>query len=262
MEKKLIQTPHIVAFLDFLGASEKMRDPAKNDKFLQMVNAVYTLSLSISGKIKKYDNIKNEIKVKIFSDNIVIAKEIEQIDNCKDIFESYQDIEQFSLIIYTAGMMTGNFIRGAISIGDLYMNDIFVYGEGLLKAHDGESKIANYPRIIIDKEIFVMSQIDMWQTFTPPDKKNIILRDMDGELYLNPFYGLNKIANGKKTEIIKKLNTVHSYIIKEYKDLFSKNKKNVFPKLYWLAEKFNDYCIVNKHSHRINLDQLTLEDEQ
>ena len=63
MEKKLIQTPHIVAFLDFLGASEKMRDPAKNDKFLQMVNAVYTLSLSISGKIKKYDNIKNEIKV-------------------------------------------------------------------------------------------------------------------------------------------------------------------------------------------------------
>ena len=36
----------------------------------------------------------------------------------------------------------------------------------------------------------------------------------------------------------------------------------VFPKLFLLAEKFNDYCIVNKHSHRINLDQLTLEDEQ
>ena len=50
--------------------------------------------------------------------------------------------------------------------------------------------------------------------------------------------------------------------IKFLKDLFSKNKKNVFPKLHWLAEKFNDYCIVNKHSHRINLDQLTLEDEQ
>ena len=37
----LKQTPHIVAFLDFLGASEKMRDPAKNDKFLQDINAIY-----------------------------------------------------------------------------------------------------------------------------------------------------------------------------------------------------------------------------
>ena len=30
----LKQTPHIVAFLDFLGATEKMNNPAKNDKFL------------------------------------------------------------------------------------------------------------------------------------------------------------------------------------------------------------------------------------
>ena len=255
--EQLKQTPHIVAFLDFLGASEKMRDPVKSNKFLQIVNAVYSLALSICDKIDENSNEKP--KIKIFSDNIVVAKEIKQPDNPKNIFKTYQDVEQFSLMIYTAGMTTGNFIRGAISIGELCCNDVFVYGEGLLKSYNGESKNANYPRIIVDKDIFVKSCVDIWSTFNPPDEENIVLRDMDGELFLNPFYGIPKIAKDKESDVDKRLSFVGTHIVKEYKDMFAKNKKSVFPKYHWLANQFNEYCRANNHPFSINLDKLTFE---
>ena len=57
----LKQTPHIVAFLDFLGASEKMRDPAKNDKFLQAINAVYSRAKYIINRTEV--NRKNKLKI-------------------------------------------------------------------------------------------------------------------------------------------------------------------------------------------------------
>ena len=247
----LKQTPHILAFLDFLGASEKMRAPAKNDKFLQDINAIYQ-----HAKISK--DVNPQLKIKIFSDNIVIAEEIPNLDNQNSVIDIYWSVENFSLMLYTAAMVTGNLIRGYISIGNLYIDDIFVYGEALLNAHDGESKIANYPRIVVDKRIFANAQMDdMWKNFNPPDKDNIILRDMDGELYLNPFWGIPKVSEHNKKKEEQFFAHVAKMIIKEYKELFSKSKKSVFPKYHWLANQFNEYCRANNHSFLINLDKLT-----
>lgn len=246
----LKQTPHIVAFLDFLGASEKMRDPVKNDKFLQEINSVY-----MRAKISK--NVNPQLKIKIFSDNIVVAEEIPYPNNPDSVADTYWSVENFSSMLYTAAMVTGNFMRGAISTGLLYIDDTLVYGEALLNAHDGESKIANYPRIVIDKTIFVYAGINLWKTFNPPDKENMILRDMDGELYLNPFWGIPKVAEHNRKKEEEFLKHVVKTIVKEYKELFHKNKKSVFPKYHWLAEQFNEYCIANKHPFEINLDGLT-----
>ena len=249
----LKQTPHIVAFLDFLGASEKMRDPVKNDKFLQEINSVY-----MRAKISK--DINPQLKIKIFSDNIVVAEEIPYPNNPDSVADTYWSVENFSSMLYTAAMVTGNFMRGAISTGLLYIDDTLVYGEALLNAHDGESKIANYPRIVIDKTIFVNAKMDdMWKTFNPPDKENMILRDMDGELYLNPFWGIPKVSEHNRKREEQFLAYVAETIIKEYKELFSKSKKTVFPKYHWLANQFNEYCHANNHPFLINLDKLTLE---
>lgn len=260
-KETLKQTPHIVAFLDFLGTSEKMRNPAKNDKFLQAINAVYAQAKYILEKTE--ENRNNKLKIKIFSDNIVIAQAIENPEDPKNVFSTYLDVEQFSLMLYSAAMLTGNLMRGAISTGLLYIDDTLVYGEALLNAYDGESKIANYPRIVIDKSIFVKAKMDdMWKTFNPPDKENMILRDMDGELYLNPFWGIPKVSEHNRKREEQFLAHVAKTIIKEYKELFHKSKKSVFPKYHWLANQFNEYCIANKHPFLINLDKLTLEGEK
>ena len=254
--EQLKQTPHIVAFLDFLGASEKMRDPAKNDKFLQDICTVYNFAKHILKETEK--NRKNKLEIKIFSDNILVAKKIEDSNAHHSVFDAYIDVEQFSLILYMNAMLTGNFMRGKISIGQLYVDDTLVYGQALIDAHDGEAKIANYPRIIVDKEILVRSGKNICDTFHPHDEEKIILRDMDGELYLSPFWGTPKIAEDKRKQEESLLYSVGTAIVNEYKEIFAKDRKAIFPKYHWLANQFNVYCHVNNYPFLINLDKLTL----
>ncbi len=253
-QKKLIQTPHIVAFLDFLGASEKMRDPAKNDSFLQAINAVYARAKYILEKTEV--NRNNKLKIKIFSDNIVIAQEIENPEDPKNVFSTYLDVEQFSLMLYSAAMLTGNLMRGAISIGKLYIDETLVYGQALLDAHNGESQIANYPRIIVDKDIFVYSHTNIWDSFCHPDEAKLLCRDIDGVLFLNPFWGIPKMAENDPIKAQKLLEYIRNFILKEYNDLFGKNNKKVMPKYHWLANQFNLYAYENKYDLLLNLDKV------
>lgn len=257
----LKQTPHIVAFLDFLGASEKMRDPAKNDSFLQAIKAVYTRAIEIL-KITERDQ-ENKLKIKIFSDNVFIGKEIKNPDNSDDIIDAYFDVEQFSFMLYTAAMISGNFMRGAISIGQLYMDDIFVYGEALLNAYKIEEKIACYPRIVIDKSISLTWRQTAQNPASVPadDEDKIHLLDMDGELFLSPFSGLTKVAKNERENEEYLLKDIRQTIIAEYKDLFAQKKQEIFPKYHWLTNKFNEYCQSNAFHFQIDLDKLTLEGE-
>lgn len=53
----------------------------------------------------------------------------------------------------TVSDSVGWLLRGGISIGQLFIDDVMVWGDALLKAYYLEDKIANYPRIIIDKNV-------------------------------------------------------------------------------------------------------------
>ena len=254
MGKKLKQTPYIVAFLDFLGASEKMEMSGESDVFLQQIYRIYNIAIGELKLVKKIGLL--DLDVKIFSDNILVVQKIRNRDNP---IPEFVEVQSFCRLFQSYAFEQGLLVRGAISTGLLYIDDTLVYGEALLNAHDGESKIANYPRIVIDKTIFVNAKMDdMWKTFNPPDKENMILRDMDGELYLNPFWGIPKVSDHNRKREEQFLAHVAKTIIKEYKELFHKDKKSVFPKYHWLAEQFNEYCIANKHHFEINLDGLTL----
>ena len=52
----LKQTPHIVAFLDFLGATAKMRSSEANDKFLQEIYTVYNFANQVLEQTEKSNN--------------------------------------------------------------------------------------------------------------------------------------------------------------------------------------------------------------
>jgi len=72
----------------------------------------------------------------------------------------------------------GWLLRGGISIGKLFIDDVMVWGEALLKSYYLEDKVANYPRIIIDKR--VIGEINK-------DSQLIeyIRKDFDGLYFLN-----------------------------------------------------------------------------
>ena len=254
--KMLKQTPHIVAFLDFLGATEKMKSPEQNDIFLQEINYVYAFAKRILQRTQ--DSRSNKLKIKIFSDNIVIAEEIKDQQN---IIKAFVDIEQFSLLLYTNALLNRNIMRGAISIGQLYMDDTFVYGEALLNAYNCESKIATYPRIIVDKNVFACASEETPEFLKTSEVEGIIKTDTDGEFFLNPFWGIPQLAENNKNEIKQVLIKISSYILKEYERQLSKNKRSTLPKYHWLANQFNLYSHENKFDLLLNLDKIVVGGE-
>ena len=88
---------------------------------------------------------KDRYALKAFTDNIVIAWPI--IDDAEvELGSAFSKVAWFQFKM----ALEGFFIRGAISIGETYVDDIVVFGDALTQAHTGESRRARDPRIIFD----------------------------------------------------------------------------------------------------------------
>ncbi len=125
-------------------------------------------------------------KIKIFTDNMVVAYPIKG-DGEKELDEILENVAEYQFKLSLEGL----FVRGGISMGDFYINEDIVFGPALLDAHNTESKIACYPRIILDNNTVSKVQTYMNHYDVAP-QKNKILIDNDGNWFLNY---LNTIFN-------------------------------------------------------------------
>ena len=254
MTKKLIQTPHIVAHIDFLGASKKMLTPGESNDFLQKINCIYSTVLQ-----KKNLSIQcglSNLKVRIFSDNIVIAKKIRASQYPLNEFIS---VQAFAQMLQAYAFSQGELVRGAITKGDFFINDTFVYGEALCKAYRMETNFAKYPRIIIDPCIFPNGILPYISTGVHGTRMNLIIRDKDGMYYLNIFNFMEKyFSQDEFKEILPKIKEA---IVHGYSDSFNANEA-VLSKYIWLAEKFNEfYDACNLQEHKILMSILEVSHE-
>lgn len=89
-----------------------------------------------------------------FSDSII---RIRPIDSKKNEEGRYGALFHELLDI---GMMQGDlannniYIRGGITLGEISYESGNIFGPGFIRAYDLESKLANYPRIVVDRRIF------------------------------------------------------------------------------------------------------------
>ena len=124
--------------------------PEEQAKFLSEINDI------VQDCYKKEDEQRkgnSPIKVKVFSDNIIFAIKVLSSSN----YKNNKNVERLCSI---ASRMQEMFLkrhnilfRGCITRGQLYINDQFVFGQGIIDAYLLENNIALYPRIIIDKKI-------------------------------------------------------------------------------------------------------------
>lgn len=228
---ELKQTLHIVAHLDFLGATEKMKSPEQSSEFLQKLHMIYNDVIDVM--TEKELSGDEGVNIRIFSDNIVIAKE------SQDCFDSIAIFTVFSYCCFfqAYALLHGLLVRGGISVGNFYMDEVFVFGEGLIKAHNKENKQAIYPRIIVDKSVLqgvgVRAVKDFWKTFD-----DMLEQDFDGELFLN-FLSPLLHPNDKRTSA-GYLTQARKSIISSFKKYRSDDK--VKQKLLWLFNKYNELC--------------------
>ena len=163
---------HIIAYLDILGATNRIRENkiAQDDSLNLLYNLYkHTMSLASENGIKKFE----DIKFKIFSDNIIIAKEIsDNINN--DVLSLLGCVSNF--LCSSVGDSVGWLVRGGVTIGDFYIDNMVVWGSALVRAYELEDKIAVYPRVVLDDNVVeIITKID----------SDYVRRDTDGQYFLN-----------------------------------------------------------------------------
>jgi len=226
------KTPHvqtdtyIIAYLDMLGSKERIEnDP--NGEHLNAINSLYDIALKLINSLCDGANIQG-IKVKIFSDNIVIAKKI-STEN-ESVTQSYNQVALFVALFQIIAFNSAKWlIRGCISIGDLYIDERLIWGKALVRAHNLEENIAIYPRVIIDQKLLHIMRV----TSGEKRQKYSINTDVDGIFYLSYLEVIRVLP--------KELKNIGDEVISTYEKklltLIPSNEK-IWQKYYWTANYF------------------------
>ncbi len=244
--EKIKSKVYYLLYIDLLGTIEKL-DKDKDDEYLNIINDLYNETLLILDRVYKdtYRNI--EIKSKIFSDNVVLAIEKKDTDDTQKTSFKKGIISNFAAFFQTTALQRGILTRGAITIGELYFDDIFINGKALNRAYLLESQVAIYPRVIYDNEI-VMSFIQEY------DRRQKTNRDADGIFYIDIFKSLSVlqeelgVIDNIRTAILNYWSqTIYDVEFKEINNIIGKPKtKNTnykyLQKLYWLITVYEKWC--------------------
>ena len=169
-----ITEKYIVAYLDILGVTSRFKNPNEEKISMNKLHNLYTHSIDLTRQIAIRGN--KDIKFKIFSDNIIIAKKITPETIKDDIYCLLACVGHFQES--AASDCVGWLLRGGITIDELFIDDVIVWGKALLRSYELEDKIAIYPRVIIDNKVVSL--------ISKEDKAYEFIRyDFDGFTFLN-----------------------------------------------------------------------------
>lgn len=143
-EKEYKTSEYVVAFIDILGATNAIKN---NESIsLSMIHQIYDRAIeSFDPMNTRKDFFRPEIK--IFSDNIVVAV---PYDDTHTLENAFLAVCIMSSVIQIDFLANGWLTRGGITEGNFFIDDTMVWGKALVNAHQLESEIACFPRVIID----------------------------------------------------------------------------------------------------------------
>ncbi len=218
--KDLVDTEsRIVCFLDILGFSDYVAkyDQDITSTFLQEIQESFSLAMMLLRNeinLSQSDDIEY-LEYKTFSDNICIS--IPYFDNEIDFLSNFNIIATYVRGFQSIMMSKGFYLRGGISIGSYYSDENIIFSKGLINAYTLESKVAIYPRVIIDELIInkILGYNPLQVSYFKIDKYIVI--DSSKISFLNPF-------NLTKTTIVQIdsiFNNISDLLDEEYKNILT-----------------------------------------
>ncbi len=164
-----------VTFIDILGFKDIINNN-EPEKVNQMLDAIKVFSSLPQRRRPPYNQTKYLPIVTQFSDSII---RIQPVDN----FESDEEVEILDLFYEEISSLTiaqgnlvcnGILVRGGMTYGQICVHKNRIFGPAFNRAYYIESKLAKYPRIIIDeflcsdkeKNILTCESHYNWSTFT------------------------------------------------------------------------------------------------
>lgn len=144
--------PAIVSFIDVLGFREIVQNKSAGE-ILNTLRLVQQTAAPAEETLVPKATLEREVnrtKAIAFSDSIVRVRYYDAEYNEGSLFH-----ELIALVHMQAELAnSGVFVRGGVSIGDIFLEENEVFGPALVRAYDLKSQYANAPRIIIGPEVF------------------------------------------------------------------------------------------------------------
>lgn len=164
-----IYEDRVVAFVDILGFRSLVANLPESPSLHKHLHGALSTIKSMKSFAGDSRTAQKELETSVFSDSIVI---------------SGPPSELFTVIWTCVGLQAkllafGVLTRGGISRGPTYHQEDLLYGEGMIKAYDLESKSAIYPRVVVDPTLV--------KELPEIHRSMLLNRDTDGLWHTDPF---------------------------------------------------------------------------
>jgi hypothetical protein len=243
----------VVVFMDILGYREMAENAASAGTEPELLLRLHS-TLESGQKFLKGDlalpklGLKDFYAVKAFTDNIVIGWPI-RTDAESELGSAFFKVSFFQFNL----ALEGFFIRGGLSIGPLYMDDIAVFGRGLNEAYDAESRLARDPRIVLASSAEEAVKTHM-RYYAGPDyspQSRDLYRDSDGKVFLNYLDSIliAEDENGPYYDELLKHKEVVERALSEHK-----GNPMIWSKYAWAANYHNYFC--EQHPNYFNVEHM------
>ena len=259
-----------IAYIDVLGYEQKVKEIGTK-KLAEVIyqtiektkEHIERIANTFDGTESKIYNstilIKSTVNFKVFSDNFIICTDTEDFPSLIQLVENMQRLFLEHNI----------FIRGALCYGELYFDDTFICGQGIIDAYRIESEIALFPRIIVDrscfqrrieysKEIINLEPIMYNDVLCDFDRHigDYITKDFDGFYFIDylksndlmfkkvfsKVVGVNnEVSKSDLQQLLEEQVLIHKNIIeKNLKE--NKNRLKILQKYEWCRSYYNNFC--------------------
>lgn len=194
---------------------------------------------------------RDRYALKAFTDNIVVGWPVHH-DVESEFERAFFKLANFQLSM----VIEGFFLRGALSVGDAYVDEIAVFGNALIEAHDGEATLARDPRIILTSSAVEVIKKHLTYYTEPASAPHVrcVLRDADGQWFLNYLDSVLMVeeAGPFYRDLLRHKEVVEENLHKHRGDPV------VWSKYAWVAGYHNFFCDLHPRyftdEHKINVD--------
>lgn len=251
----------VFVYMDILGYSQLIsmaeRDGTQESLFAELYDALsegrkWLRDEELGDLPDGFLGMKDTYVLKAFTDNIVISWPIRR-DGEGELGSAFFKLIYFQFVMTKRGF----FIRGAISAGDAYVDDVAVFGSALNEAYKGETTLARDPRIILtDSAVrYVKEHLSYYAPSHIAPQVRYVLCDADGQWFVN-YLECVLSAEDEVGPFFDEL-LAHKAAV-ELKLSEYKNDPSIFAKYAWVANYHNYFCDLHR---RYFTDEFRIDPE-
>jgi hypothetical protein len=178
-ERELAYENRIILFLDFLGFKEIVERTKADRQYLHnLLDAIDLLH-----QVGRDDaELSKSQRITTFSDAVVLSY---AVDEESAVFYLLTDVA-FAIIELAS---KGFIVRGAITLGKLIHTNKYLVGPAMVRAYELESKVAKYPRVLVDTRLVSVARKAHSERHTGNHEaryvSSFLMKDSDGHRFID-----------------------------------------------------------------------------